>query len=69
MTIDITPILQLSAAEKLELMEILWESLADTPEDIPVTDWQKEELTRRKARHQQDPGSALSWEQVKERLR
>jgi putative addiction module component (TIGR02574 family) len=34
-------IFDLSSAEKLQLVEDLWDDLAGTPEAVPVHDWQK----------------------------
>jgi putative addiction module component (TIGR02574 family) len=62
-------IFDLTPSEKLQLVEDLWDDLAATPEVVPVHDWQKEELARRKANLQQNPASASSWEDVKRRLR
>jgi len=62
-------IFDLSPAEKLQLVEDLWDDLASTPESVPVHDWQKQELAQRKARLQQNPASGLRWEDVKRRLR
>jgi putative addiction module component (TIGR02574 family) len=42
-------IFDLSPADKLHLVEDLWDDLAATPSDVPVHEWQKEEFTRRKA--------------------
>src|SRR6266478_6614208 len=42
-------IFDLSPAEKLQLVEDLWDDLAATPQAVPVHDWQKQELARRKA--------------------
>jgi putative addiction module component (TIGR02574 family) len=42
--------------------------LAERPENIPIKDWQKEELLRRKAEHAQSPEGALSWEEAKEQI-
>ena len=36
----------LSPAEKLQLIEDLWEDLTKTPEALPLRDWQQEELAR-----------------------
>lgn len=47
----------------------LWDDLAPTPEAVPVYEWQKEELARRNANLQQHPGSLLSWDEVKRRIR
>jgi putative addiction module component (TIGR02574 family) len=62
-------VFDLSPAEKLQLVEDLWDDLAATSEAIPVHDWQKEELARRKVNLLQNPSSGLSWEEVKRRVR
>lgn len=64
-----TSIFELSPSEKLQLVEDLWDDLAATPEAVPVHDWQKEELARRKARLMGNPASELAWEEVKRRIR
>jgi putative addiction module component (TIGR02574 family) len=64
-----TSIFDLSPSEKLQLVEDLWDDLAATPEDVPVHDWQKHELARRRANLQRNPGSALPWLDVKRRVR
>src|SRR5690242_6513535 len=62
-------IFDLSPAEKLQLVEDLWDDLAATPEAVPIHDWQKQELARRKANLAKNPGSGLSWEEVKRSVR
>ncbi len=62
-------IFDLSPSEKLQLVEDLWDDLAATPEAIPVHEWQKEELARRKANLVKNPASGLTWEEVKRRVR
>jgi putative addiction module component (TIGR02574 family) len=64
-----TPLSDLSPAEKLQLVEDLWDDLAANPEDVPVHDWQKAELARRKANLMKNPASGLFWEEVKRRVR
>ena len=64
-----TSIFDLSPSEKLQLVEDLWDDLASTPEAVPVHDWQKEELARRKANLKKNPASELTWEEVKQRIR
>lgn len=64
-----TSVFDLSTAEKLQLVEDIWDDLASTPEEIPVHDWHKKELARRKANLQKNTASALSWEEVKRRVR
>ena len=64
-----TSIFDLTPSEKLQLVEDLWDDLAATPEAVPVHDWQKEELARRKANLMQHPACGLTWEEVKQRVR
>lgn len=62
-------VFDLSPAEKLQLVEDLWDDLAATPDDVPVHDWQVQELERRQANLRNNPASGLSWEEVKRRIR
>jgi len=64
-----TAIFDLSPSEKLQLVEDLWDDLASTPEAVPVHDWQKIELARRKANLQNNAATGLEWEEVKRRVR
>jgi putative addiction module component (TIGR02574 family) len=64
-----TSIFDLSPSEKLQLVEDLWDDLACDPEAIPIHDWQKDELARRKANLRENPVSGLTWEEVKRRVR
>jgi len=62
-------IFELSPSEKLQLVEDLWDDLASASEAVPVHDWQKRELARRKANLMNNPASGLPWEEVKRRIR
>lgn len=66
---DSPSIFELTPAEKLQLVEDLWDDLASTPEAVPIHDWQKEEVSRRKANLLRNPSSGLKWEDVKRRVR
>lgn len=69
MNAEFAQIFQLDVSEKLQLVEDLWDDLAATPEQIPVLEWQQEELARRKAAYLQNPSAHTSWEEAKERIR
>ena len=60
-------ILRLPVDERLRLVEDVWDSIAATPEAVPVPDWHKAELDRRLANP--DPGPSLTWEEVRAKLR
>ena len=59
-------ILRLPAAERLKLVEEIWDSLAATPEDVPIPEWHKAELDRRL--DNPAPGPSLSWDEVRAKL-
>ena len=61
-------ILELSLAERITLIEEIWDSIADSPEDLPVTAAQKAELDPRLAEHRADPTAGRSWEEVRSSL-
>lgn len=67
--ISVSDLLHLSVAERIQLVEDLWDSIATEPEAMELTQAQKEELDRRMAEHRADPGSAIPWEDVRARLR
>ncbi len=62
-------IFDLSPSEKLQLVEDLWDDLAATPQAVPVYDWQKQELAKRKTNLLNHPATGLLWEDVKRRIR
>jgi len=62
-------IFDLSDSEKLQLVQDLWDDLATAPDAVPVYDWQKEELARRKANLLQNPASGIAWPEVRRRVR
>jgi putative addiction module component (TIGR02574 family) len=69
MTSSVSSVFDLSPSEKLQLVEDLWDDLAATPEAVPVYDWQKEDLARRKSNLMKNPASGLNWEEVQRRVR
>ena len=69
MNLNTISIFDLSPPEKLQLVEDLWDDLAATPSEVPVYEWQKKELARRKANLMNNPALGLSWDDVKRRVR
>jgi putative addiction module component (TIGR02574 family) len=53
----------LSATEKIELIDALWESL-ETDEQV-LTAEQRTELDARVARYESNPSNVIPWKQVK----
>ena len=65
----IDSVFHLSQAEKLQLVQDLWDDIANTPEVVPITDFQRQELARRRAALDADPSRAVSWEDAKRMIR
>ncbi|HYA05686.1 MAG TPA: addiction module protein [Xanthobacteraceae bacterium] len=60
-------LMKLTPEERVELVEELWDSIAQ--HDLPaLTPEEREELDRRYAEHLRDPSTGLKWEDVKTRL-
>lgn len=69
MSTQISEILQLSIAERIQLAEDIWDSIAAFPEAVPLTNEQKQELDRRLQAYAQNPDEGISWDALKEKMR
>ena len=65
----IAEILALPVAERVRLVEAVWDSISAVPEALQLTQWQKEELERRLAEFEADPDAGSSLEEVFARIR
>lgn len=64
-TIRLVDILQLSVAERLDLVEKIWDTIVASPEALPLTEAQRAELDRRLQAHAQNPVDVETWDEVK----
>lgn len=55
----------LSVPERVQLVEDLWDSIARSNVQLPIPQWQKDELDRRKQNYLQNPDSGQTWNLVK----
>ena len=62
-------ILNLSVSERIQLVEDIWDSIAEVPDSVSLTDEQKTELDRRLEACHQDPTNGSPWEEVLSRIR
>lgn len=67
--ITVDQLLDLPLAERVELAQALWDSVAANPENMPLTEEQRQELDRRLEAYEQDPASGASWDSIKSSLR
>jgi putative addiction module component (TIGR02574 family) len=59
---------KLPIPERLQLVEEIWNSIAEDAKVLPLTDDQRAELDRRWAEHERDPSTAIPWDQVRSEL-
>jgi putative addiction module component (TIGR02574 family) len=59
----------LSPAERLELIEELWNSLSERPENLPLTDAQRAELDRRLDDLERSGPVGIPWDEVIQQIR
>jgi putative addiction module component (TIGR02574 family) len=60
---------KLTPQEQLRLLEQIWERLSRTPEALPLTDPQRQELDRRLDDLEAGNDSGIPWNEVLRRLR
>lgn len=68
MNTQLSEILQLSVAERIQLVEDIWDSIATVPDSVSLTDEQKAELDRRIKAYEANPNEGISWNDLKTKL-
>jgi putative addiction module component (TIGR02574 family) len=64
-TMQLEDIVQLSVAERIDLVEKIWDSIAVSPAELPLTKAQCAELDRRLEAHAKNPNDVETWDEVK----
>jgi putative addiction module component (TIGR02574 family) len=59
---------QLPVADRVDLVERIWDSIVEDQSGFELTDAQKAELDRRLAARQKSPDRGSPWDKVKKRL-
>lgn len=54
--------------DRIRLVEDIWDSIASSPEQVPVTDAQRAELDRRREAYAVEPRSPVDWMDAKARI-
>ena len=66
--ITLDEVLQLPVPERIRIVEAIWDSIADTPEAVELTDEQKAELDRRLENLEKNPNAGSPWSEVRGRI-
>lgn len=67
--ISISDILELPVQERIQLVELIWDSVAAIPEAVAISPALKAELEARLAEFEANPDAGYSWDQVKSHLK
>lgn len=68
MSIDISELRSLPVAEKLRIVELLWDDIGAAGEPITLHTWQFEKATRRAAELKADPSLAIDRDEMWRRV-
>ncbi len=67
--ISVADILELPVQERIQLVELIWESIAAFPQAIAVSQELKADLSARLVEFERDPEAGYAWDQVKAHLK
>ena len=59
---------RLSVSERIQLVEDLWDSIAVSGADIPLTAAETEELDRRLDDRERNPDAGVPWDEARARI-
>lgn len=59
---------KLSVAERLELVEDVWDSIVAEGDGLPVPESHRQTLARRRQEHRDHPDDVVPWEEVRAQL-
>ena len=64
----VLPLKEMTVAEKLQLMEVLWDDLSRSPEDVPSPAWHGEVLAERQRLIDEGKAKFLSLDEFRQSL-
>ena len=67
-SIAISDIIGLPIQDRIQLVEAIWDSIAEVPEAIELSDSQRSELDKRLAAYQKNPSLGSPWSEVRARI-
>lgn len=63
------PLDEMTVAEKLDIMEAIWDDLCSQPESVPSPSWHGEVLAERETAVERGDEVPEDWEAAKKRIR
>ena len=66
--ISVSDILGLPVQDRINLVEAIWDSIAEVPEAVELSDLQRSELDKRLAAFEESPSAGSPWSEVRARI-
>lgn len=54
--------------QRIQLVEDIWDSIAEMPEAVEIPKWHKQELEKRLEAYHANPDEGSPWQEVKKRI-
>ncbi len=68
MNTQVAEIFELSVAERIQIVEDIWDSISNAPEELTLSEAEKLELDKRLESYKQNQGEGIEWETLKKNL-
>ncbi|MBA3601754.1 MAG: addiction module protein [Acidobacteria bacterium] len=65
MNTQVTEIFELSVTERIQIVEDIWDSISNPPEELTLSEAEKMELDKRLESFKQNPNDEIEWETLK----
>ena len=62
-------ILKLDVDERIRIVQIIWDSIAASPESVPLTAAERDTIEQLVAEDDADPGDVVTWPEAKALIR
>ena len=63
--ISISDVLELDIPERIRLAQAIWDTIAEVPEAVPLSEVERQEIDRRLEDYRKDPSAGSPWPEVR----
>ena len=67
-SISASEIAELPIQQRIQLVEDIWDSIAEMPEVVKIPEWHKRELEKRLEAYHANPNEGSPWQDVRKRM-
>lgn len=67
-SISASDISEMPIQQRIQLVEDIWDSIAEMPEAVQIPQWHKQELEKRLEAYHANPNEGSPWKDVKKRI-